>query len=85
MKMKFSSEVLPHYADRWALTGATVTIYLTSDGCDYEIFRTEVEPAEGKPHYDVDELTNLHQRGVAEFAARLSTLIEKVDGEPKHG
>ena len=77
--MKFSSEVLPHYADRWTLTGATVTIYLTSDFCDYEIFRVEVEPAEGEPHYSVDELKALHQRGVAEFAARLSTLVEEVD------
>lgn len=77
--MKFSSEVLPHYADRWTLTGATVTVYLTSDFNDYEIFRTEVKGAEGEPHYDVDELKALHQRGVAEFAARLSTLIEGVD------
>ena len=77
--MKLSSEVTPHYAGRWALTGATVSFYLTSDFNDYEIFRVEVKGAEGEPHYGVDELKELHQRGVAEFAARLSTLIEGVD------
>lgn len=75
--MKFSSEALPHYADRWTLTGATVTIYLTSDLCDYEIFRVEVDAEPDA--FGADKVKALHQRGVAEFAARLSTLIEGVD------
>lgn len=75
MKMKFSSEVMPHYVDRWTLTGATVTVYLTSDFNDYEVFHTEVDT-----DLSTLDLDALHQRGVAEFAARLrEALIEEVD------
>lgn len=72
MKMKFSSEILPRYAERWTLTDATVTVYLTSDHMDYEVYRTEVLAGEND---GPDDLDNLHQRGVAEFAIRLREVL----------
>lgn len=73
MRMKFSSEIVPQYRDRWELSGATMAVFLEAGPDEsWEIFRWTATVDADDYMTDIDDL---ERRGQEAFATRLREVL----------